>query len=114
MIEQIISINKKFGTIENNIATVNEWISITLRDPVSGSIFVEMLQNQVQRFEDDLRILQERNVIPGNLDLNSTTHIIFALASEVKIMTLLGEDDDEIKKWWISSVKRLLEVPKMV
>ena len=52
-----------------------------------------------------------KKMVPGTVDVEAATLGIMALIVSVKIMMFLGEDEIEIKKWWISSAKKLLDVP---
>jgi AcrR family transcriptional regulator len=108
-IDRMITLQKKFG-IENNVAFVSEWISVAARDPATRSKSVEIFQGNLKSLENCFRILQERKLIPENLDMHAVTPGIFALTGMVKFRLFLGDDEEEIKKWWISSVKKLLEV----
>ena len=49
--------------------------------------------------------------VPENLDARDTSMAIVALAGTVKNRMYPGDDEAEIKKWWITSVKKLLGVP---
>ena len=41
----------------------------------------------------------------------SSLEFLIALVGTVKIRIYLSDDEAEIKKWWITSVKKLLGVP---
>ena len=110
MISQIITFSKNFG-IENNIALVSEWIAIAARDQAARSMFIEMFHRNAQIFEDGLRVSRKKNWYPRDLDLHAATQGILALTGVVKFGIFLGENESEIKKWWITSAKKLLDVP---
>jgi AcrR family transcriptional regulator len=110
MIDGIITLNKEFG-IENNLAVVSDSISAAVRDPSAKQRFIEMFTRNVQSFENSVRVFQRKKMIPETVDVRAATKGMIALIGAVKIMIFLGEDDIEIKEWWINSVKKLLDVP---
>jgi AcrR family transcriptional regulator len=110
MIDEIIAVNKEFG-IENNLAMISEWFAVAVRDPSARPRFKEMLTCGRKSFEERVLLLQKRKVVPETVDVEAATKGIMALIVAIKIMMFLGEDEIEIKKWWISSVKKLLDIP---
>jgi hypothetical protein len=66
---------------------------------------------KIQILEEKLGELQEKNQVPATVDIHAATRGIIGLTAIVKFMIFLGDDEDEIRTWWISSVKKLLDVP---
>jgi AcrR family transcriptional regulator len=110
LIDHIITCNKKFG-IEKHIALVVDWISVIVRDPSGQPLVKEMIMRKIQILEEKLGELQEKNQVPATVDIHAATRGIIGLTAIVKFMIFLGDDEDEIRTWWIGSVKKLLDVP---
>ena len=111
MFDQLLQLQMMYGTIDDSIGFLGELISIVARDPDKKLIFFDLLKGNIQTFEDEFRILQEKKIIPEGIDLHGTVMGVIALLGGVKLRVFLGEDMVEIKEWWISSVKKLLDVP---
>jgi AcrR family transcriptional regulator len=110
MINQTMNLQKTFGPIEDNLVLVVELFSIVLRDPEKYSMFWGVFQKNITVLENGLRALQKKKLIKKGLDLHDAAMGVLALMGAVKIRIYLGEDEDPVKKWWVSSVKKLLEV----
>jgi AcrR family transcriptional regulator len=110
VIDHIITFSKAFG-IENNLALIGDWVSVAIRDASGHSLFREMFMVKMQHLEDRFRVLQEKKQIPATVDIHAATRGIFGLTAVVKLMIFFGDDEDEIRAWWIGSVKKLLDVP---
>jgi len=110
LIDHIITCNKKFG-IEKHIALVVDWISVVVRDPSGQPLVKEMIMRKIQILEEKLGALQEKKQVPATVDIHAATRGIIGLTAVVKFMIFLGDDEDEIRTWWIGSVKKLLDVP---
>jgi AcrR family transcriptional regulator len=111
MISHIIKLQNTFGTIDDNIALISELVSLTARDPEKYSIFFKTFQKNVVILENGLREIQRKMLIPDDPDPHGTAMAVVALIGAVKFRIFLGEDEDEVKKWWVLSVKKLLAAP---
>jgi len=111
MIEQTITLQKMFGPMKENLVIVIELTSLAIRDPEKYAMFWGVLQKNITVLENALQALQKKKLLPKNLEIHDAAMAILALIGAVKVRIYLGENEAEVKKWWVSSAKKLLVAP---
>lgn len=99
-----------FGMMTPNAPVYAEFISISSRDPSVHRMLGDTYWRNIRVMEDELQNLQERKLLPGDLDLYYAARKIAALSTGMGVGNFLGTDKEETKKLWIAGAKKLLDI----
>ena len=89
MIDRICS-GKSTESMANHLALERELFAVSAHNPAIHSMLVEVFQIRFQMIEDELRILQEKKLIPNDVDPQGTALGIAALMGMVKYRFFLA------------------------
>ncbi|MEN6610837.1 MAG: TetR/AcrR family transcriptional regulator [Methanoregulaceae archaeon] len=103
-------VDQLFRVVSPNVPVFAELVSISSRDPAVRRMIEEMLGRNVGIIENEIRILQEQNLLPEDLDLHAAALEVTSISIGMGARIYLGADREDTKKLWITSVKKILRV----
>jgi len=88
-----------------------ELISISGRDPAIQQMLSTQINNNIQIIEKNLRLLQDKKLIPDALDLRVTATISESLGRGLLMQCHVTRNVDEVRAHWKLALKKIMELP---
>jgi AcrR family transcriptional regulator len=111
MIDDSMQIYKTFGSIQDNMVFVLELYSLSSREPEKHELLKRTLDKNLRIVSDWIIALRDKALVPEDVDVRGTAIGVISLSAAAKFRLYDGENEDEVKRWWIVMTKKLLVNP---
>jgi len=111
MIEKSMEIAKSFGSIRDNMVYIFELFAMSSREPEKKTLLAEALEKNQRIVSEWIIALREKGLVSDDTDPHGTAIAFISLAVAAKFRLYHGENEEDVKRWLVAMVKKILATP---